>query len=184
MQGLGVGTLVASYEPTTLHVSISPCVHWRHSNVHSLTERPLLGGLGLACKPSPTPDGPSPVRRHPDGSSPGRRHDGTSTQRPSRRPAITHRNYNTVPPTTPPTMAQCPAPASDRADAGTTPTKNPTRPPPQAHTKSSVHDRTTLVHVRSLRDTENRRAHPTNEPPHELSQPPDDRPRRRAAARH
>ena len=81
-------------------------------------------------------------------------------------------------------MAQCPAPASDRADAGTTPTKNPTRPPPQARTKSSVHDRTTLVHVRSLRDTENRRAHPTNEPPHELSQPPDDRPRRRAAARH
>ena len=78
-----------SYEPTTLHVSIFPCVHWRHSNVHSFTERPLLGGLGLACKPSPTPDGPSPVRRHPDGPSPGRRHDGHF--HPATKP--TPRNY-------------------------------------------------------------------------------------------
>ena len=63
--------------------------------------------------------------------------------------------------TTFPTTAQCLEPT--------------TRPLPQARTKSSIHDRTTRVHVRSLRDTENCRVYPKNEPLQELSQPSDER---------
>ena len=44
--------------------------------MHSFTEWPLLGGFGLACKPSLTFDGFSLGRRHFDGLSLGRRHDG------------------------------------------------------------------------------------------------------------
>ena len=79
LHGLGVGTpLVAGLRSddtprVNFHVRT---LHWRHSNMHSFTEWPLLGGFGLACKPSLAFDGFNLGRRHFDGLSLGRRHDG------------------------------------------------------------------------------------------------------------